>query len=146
MKHWDILLSNQVDKKTFINTLLLGESQGDLAVFNPLKGILYSDISIQKMIQEEYIHDSMEATAESHRNLRTFSSGERKKQFLKYCLNKNPDYIILDNPLDHLDQTSRSELKLAIEAISNSVRIIQLVNRSIDLLPFITNKALITDN
>lgn len=146
MKHWDILLSNQVDKKTFINTLLSGEIKGELAVFNTLKGILYSDISIQKLIEEEFIHDSMEATAEFHRNLRTFSSGERKKEFLKYCLKKNPDYIILDNPLDHLDQTSRIELKQAIETISSSVRIIQLVNRTIDLLPFISNKALIADN
>jgi len=146
MKHWDILLSNQVDKKTFINTLLSGEIQGDLAVFNTLKGILYSDISIQKLIEEEYIHDSMEATAEFHRNLRTFSSGERKKEFLKYCLKKNPDYIILDNPLDHLDQASRIELTKAIEAMSNSVLIVQLVNRKADLLPFIASKALIQNN
>jgi len=146
MKHWDILLSNQVDKKTFINTLLSGDIQGDLAVFNTLKGILYSDISIQKLIEEEYIHDSMEATAEFHRNLRTFSSGERKKEFLKYCLKKNPDYIILDNPLDHLDQASRIELTKAIEAMSNSVLIVQLVNRKADLLPFIASKALIQNN
>src|SRR6478735_6516171 len=146
MKHWDILLSNQVDKKTFINTLLSGEIQGELSVLNTLKGILYSDISIQKLIEEEFIHDSMEATAEFHRNLRTFSSGERKKEFLKYCLKKKPDYIILDNPMDHLDHASRIELTIAIEAISTSVRIIQLVNRTIDLLPFITNKALIADN
>ncbi|WP_281228555.1 ATP-binding cassette domain-containing protein [Flavobacterium aquiphilum] len=146
MKHWDILLSNQVDKKSFINTILSGNIQGDLAVFNPLKGILYSDISIQKLIEEEFIHESMEATAEFHRNLRTFSSGERKKEFLKYCLKKNPDYIILDNPLDHLDQASRIQLAKEIEVISNSVRIIQLVNRNIDLLPFITNKAHISDN
>lgn len=146
MKHWDILLSNQVDKKTFINTVLSGEIQGELSVFNSLKGILYSDISIQKLIEEEYQHESIEATAESNRNLRTFSSGERKKEFLKYCLKKNPDYIILDNPMDHLDHASRIELTVAIEAISSSVRIIQLVNRTADLLPFITNKALIADN
>lgn len=146
MKHWDILLSNQVDKKTFINTLLSGEIQGKLSVFNGLKGILYSDISIQKLIAEEYQYESIEATTESHRNLRTFSSGERKKEFLKYCLKKNPNYIILDNPMDHLDHASRIELTTAIEAISTSVKIIQLVNRTIDLLPFITNKALIENN
>ncbi|HEU4789574.1 MAG TPA: ATP-binding cassette domain-containing protein [Flavobacterium sp.] len=146
MKHWDILLSNQVDKKTFINTLLSGEIQGELSVFNTLKGILYSDISIQKLIEEEYQYESIEATAESNRNLRTFSSGERKKEFLKYCLKKNPDYIILDNPMDHLDHNSRIELAMAIEAISSSVRIIQLVNRTTDLFPFIANKAHISDN
>ncbi|MBW4360731.1 ATP-binding cassette domain-containing protein [Flavobacterium taihuense] len=146
MKHWDILLSNQVDKKTFIDTILSGEIQGELSVFNMLSGILYSDISIQKLIEEEYQHDSIKATKEPHRNLRSFSSGERKKEFLKYCLKQNPDYIILDNPLDHLDQNSRIEVTIAIENISNSVRIIQLVNRTADLLSFITNKAIIKDN
>ena len=146
MKNWDLLLSNQVDKKNFINTLLSGKIQGDLSVFNDFKGILFSDIAIQKLIEEEFRHDSIEATVEAKRNLRTFSSGERKKEFLKYCLKQNPDYIILDNPMDHLDQASRLELAAAIETISNSVRIIQLVNRSVDLLPFITNKAQIENN
>jgi ABC-type Mn2+/Zn2+ transport system ATPase subunit len=35
--------------------------------------------------------------------LRTFSSGERKKIYLN-CIKQNPEYIIVDNPLDHLDQ------------------------------------------
>ena len=146
MKHWDILLSNQVDKKTFINTLLAGEIQGELSVLNRLSGILYSDISIQKLIEEEFQYDSIEATKESHRNLRTFSSGERKKEFLKYCLQKKPDYIILDNPLDHLDHASRIELTTEIEILTKSVCIIQLVNRTADLLSFIPNKAIIKDN
>jgi len=146
MKHWDLLLSNQVDKKNFIDTLLSRKIQGKLSDFNNRKGILFSDISIQKLIEEEYIHDSIEATADFHRNLRTFSSGERKKEFLKYCLKQNPDYIILDNPMDHLDQVSRIELATAIKTISNSVRIIQLVNRTSDLLAFIPNKAQIENN
>lgn len=146
MKHWDLLLSNQVDKKNFIDNLLSGKIQGKLSDFNNQKGILFSDISIQKLIEEEYMHDAIEATADFHRNLRTFSSGERKKEFLKYCLKQNPDYIILDNPMDHLDQASRIALTAAIETISNSVRIIQLVNRTADLLAFIPNKAQIVNN
>jgi molybdate transport system ATP-binding protein len=146
MKHWDLLLSNQVDKKDFIENLLSGKIQGKLSIFNGLKGILFSDIAIQKLIEEEFRHDSIEATTDSNRNLRTFSSGERKKEFLKYCLKQNPDYIILDNPMDHLDQASRLELSTAIETISNSVWIIQLVNRTADLLPFISNKAQIEDD
>ncbi len=146
MKHWDILLTNQVDKKSFIDTLLSSRIEGKLSVFNNQKGILFSDIAIQKLIEEEYIHDSIEATADAHRNLRTFSSGERKKEFIKYCLRQNPDYIILDNPMDHLDIASRIELSAEIESISHSVGIIQLVNRTIDLLPFIVNKAQINDN
>lgn len=146
MNHWDLLLSNQVDKKTFIDRLLSENLEGELALFAPLKGILYSDISIQELIEEEFIHQSMEATAEYNRNLRTFSSGERKKEFLKYCLKKNPQYIILDNPMDHLDLKSRAELSKEIEELAKSVLIIQLVSRKIDLLPFIENKAYIEDN
>ncbi len=59
---------------------------------------------------------------------------------------QKPDYLIIDNPLDHLDQISRANLKNALEKISKSIRIIQLVNRSTDLLPFLSNKAHIRDN
>lgn len=144
--HWDILLSNQVDKNTFIETLLSGEGTGDLAPFKTLKGILFSDIAIQKFIEKENQYDTIEAAAESNRKLRTFSSGEQKKEFLRYCLNKNPDYIIFDNPFDHLDQASREALADSLEKFSTTVIIIQLVNRAADLLPFIQNKARIIDN
>jgi molybdate transport system ATP-binding protein len=144
--HWDILLSNQVDKNSFIETLLSGQGTGDLEPFKTLKGILFSDIAIQKFIEKENQYDTIEAAAESNRKLRTFSSGEQKKEFLRYCLNTNPDYIIFDNPFDHLDQASREALADSLEKFSTTVIIIQLVNRAADLLPFIQNKARIIDN
>ncbi|HQF48844.1 MAG TPA: ATP-binding cassette domain-containing protein, partial [Flavobacterium alvei] len=67
-------------------------------------------------------------------------------EFLKYCLNQNPDYIILDNPFDHLDQASRKTLADSLEELSESLGFIQLVNRTEDLLSFIENKAQITDD
>ncbi|MFV5685849.1 ATP-binding cassette domain-containing protein [Flavobacterium sp. GB2R13] len=144
--HWDILLSNQVNKKDFIETLISGEAKGELTAFNELKGMLFSDIAIEKFIEKEYQYDTVEAAPESNRKLRTFSSGEQKKEFLRYCINQNPDYIIFDNPFDHLDQSSRVTLLDSLEKLSASVRIIQLVNRTADLLPFIRNKAHIIDN
>ena len=144
--HWDILLSNQVNKKDFIEILISGEAKGELTAFNDLKGMLFSDIAIEKFIEKEYQYDTVEAAPESNRKLRTFSSGEQKKEFLRYCINQNPDYIIFDNPFDHLDQSSRVTLLDSLEKLSASVRIIQLVNRTADLLPFIKNKAKIIDN
>jgi molybdate transport system ATP-binding protein len=144
--HWNILLSNQVNKKVFIETLISGEAKGELTTFNDLKGILFSDISIEKFIEKENRYDSVEAATESNRKLRTFSSGEKKKEFLRYCVNQNPDYIIFDNPFDHLDQPSRVLLSDSLEKLSASVRIIQLVNRATDLLSFIQNKGHIVDN
>ena len=146
MQHWDILLSNLVNKKAFIDQLLSGEAKGELAVFNNQKGILFSDIAIEKFIEKEYQYDSVEASPESHRQLRTFSSGERKKEFLKYCINQKPDFIIFDNPFDHLDQASRVILAESLQDLSNIISIIQIVNRVVDVLQFVPNKAQIKDN
>ena len=146
ISHWDILLRNQVAKKEFINKILDGQAEGELEPFNTKRGILFSDLAIEHFIEKEYQYDSVEAAPETHRQLRTFSSGERKKAFLKFCINQNPDYIILDNPLDHLDQNSRKELHIQLEELAKNVALIQLVNRMTDLLPFITNKRQINDN
>ena len=145
-QHWDILLSNQVNKKKFIDTLLSGEAKEQLAVFNNQRGILFSDISIEKFIEREYQYQSVEASPESHRQLRTFSSGERKKEFLKYCIAQNPDFIIFDNPFDHLDKASRVELALSLQKLTNTISIIQLINRTVDLMDFVPNKVQIKDN
>lgn len=141
---WNILLSDLVDKNQFIKTVLSGKSIGELAVYNDLKGILFSDITIQQFIEREEQYDTLQAA--SDRKLRTFSAGEQKKEFLKYCIGQKPDYIILDNPFDHLDQASRKILSDSIEELSKSLGLIQLVNRSEDLLFFIENKAQITDD
>ncbi|WP_417941551.1 ATP-binding cassette domain-containing protein [Flavobacterium sp. RS13.1] len=145
-QHWDILLTNQVNKKKFIDTLLSGEAKEELAVFNNQKGILFSDISIEKFIEREYQYESVEASPESHRQLRTFSSGERKKEFLKYCISQKPDFIIFDNPFDHLDQASRLALAISLEKLTDTISIIQLVNRTVDLMDFVLNKVQIKDN
>lgn len=146
LTHWDILLSNQVAKKDFIASLINHEAKEDLAPFNSKKGILFSDLAIEKFIEKEYQYDSVEAAPETQRKLRTFSSGERKKAFLKYCINQQPDFIILDNPLDHLDHSSRKELGIQLETLAQKTVLIQLINRLDDVLPFITNKRQIIDN
>ncbi|KRD58210.1 ABC transporter [Flavobacterium sp. Root935] len=146
MQHWDILLSNQVNKKAFIDNILNGEAKGELAVFNNQKGILFSDIAIEKFIEKEFQYDSVEASKTSNRQLRTFSSGERKKEFLRYCIEQKPDFIIFDNPFDHLDQPSRVILADSLKDLTTEIAIIQILNRTVDVLDFVPNKALIRDN
>ena len=146
IKHWDILLRNQVAKKEFINKILNGHADGELEHFNTKKGILFSDLAIEHFIEKEYQYDSVEAAPETSRQLRTFSSGERKKAFLKYCINQNPDFIILDNLMDHLDLHSRKVLHIQLEELGKNITLIQIINRSTDLLPFISNKRQINDN
>lgn len=145
-EHWDILLSNQVDKKVFIETILSGNSIGKLSPFNTKSGILFSDIAIANFIKKEYQYDSIVASPENTRKLSSFSSGERKKIFLKYCIQQQPDFIILDNPLDHLDINSRKLITIALEELSQKVQLIQIVNRNTDLHSFILNKGQVLNN
>ncbi|MFL9829496.1 ATP-binding cassette domain-containing protein [Flavobacterium sp. ST-87] len=143
--HWNILLSNQINKKEFIETILSGNATGELAPFNTLKGILYSDLAIDHFIQKEFQYLEL-TTVDSGRKLSTFSSGQRKKKFLQYCMDQKPDYIIFDNPMDHLDQASRAELSKSLEEMASKIKIIQLINRSADVLPFISNNRQINSN
>ena len=136
--HWNILLSNQINKKEFIENILSGNAKEELTPFNTLKGILFSDIAIDQFIQKEFQYIELTAI-DSNRKLSTFSSGQRKKKFLQYCIDQKPDFIIFDNPMDHLDQASRVELAKALEEMASHITIIQLINRSADLLPFISN-------
>ncbi len=144
--HWNLLLSDIVDKNQLIETLLSENNSGEFVAFNPLKGILFSDSTIQQFIEKEDQYDICEASStRKNRKLRTFSAGEQKKEFLIYCLNQKKDYIILDNPFDHLDQASRKILLHSLEKLSATLSLIQLVNRTEDLLPFIKNSRRITD-
>ncbi len=136
--HWNILLSNQINKKEFIENILSGNAKEELTPFNTLKGILFSDIAIDQFIQKEFQYIELTAI-DSNRKLSTFSSGQRKKKFLQYCIDQKPDFIIFDNPMDHLDQASRVELAKALEEMASHITIIQLINRAADLLPFISN-------
>jgi molybdate transport system ATP-binding protein len=145
-EHWDILLSNQVDKKVFIETILSGKSIGKLSAFNTKNGILFSDIAIDNFIKKEHQYDSIAVSPETTRKLSTFSSGERKKVFLNYCIKQQPDFIILDNPLDHLDINSRKSITIALEELSRKTQLIQIVNRHADLHSFIPNKMQVLSN
>lgn len=145
ISHLNIIISDLANKNQFIDAVLTGEMTGELSEYNNQKGLLFSDITIQKFIEKEDQYDICEAASpELNRKLRTFSAGEQKKEFLNYCLKQNPDYLILNNPFDHLDQASRINLALALEQLSNKIGIIQLINRTEDCLDFIPNKVQVT--
>ena len=144
--HFEILVSNTVKKTIFINTILSSQSTGALAVFNGYNGVLFSDLTIAEFIEKEHRHDSIEMSNSEKRQLQTFSSGERRKVLLTYCLAQKPDYIIFDNPFDHLDLQSRTDLSHQLMELSKSISIIQLSSREESLLPFITKKGYVYDH
>lgn len=141
-----ILIKNNVDKKTFIARILSKNAPSKLQHYNNLKGLLFSDIAIEKFIEEEYRYDIVKVATSSNKKLSNFSTGERRKVFLKYCLSQQPDFILFDSILDHLDSASQIELAKNIEKISTNIQIIQLANSTNDILSFIKTKYEIADN
>jgi molybdate transport system ATP-binding protein len=137
--HWNLLLSNQVDKKKFVKSFLSQDAPTELSFLNSLKGVLFSDLAIKEFIKKEYQYDSITYGLIRSRKFNTLSSGEQKTAYLHYCLAQNPDYIVFDNPLDHLDQNTRLALIETLKKLATTTIIIQIVNRKADLLPFITN-------
>ena len=137
--HWNLLLSNQVDKKKFIKSILSQDAPTELSFLNSLKGVLFSDLAIKEFIKKEYQYDPVDCSLIRSRKFNTLSSGEQKTAYLQYCLAQNPDYIVFDNPLDHLDQNARLALIETLKKLATTTIIIQIVNRKADLLPFIIN-------
>lgn len=137
--HWAVFISKNANKDLFIQQLLDKKIEGELAVFNDQSPMLLSDIAIIELINEEEIHERVEVDKANNKRLRSMSGGEQKKALLAYCLSTNPDFIILDNPFDNLDIASQQSLGGLLQAAAEQVSIIQVINRTTDVLPFITN-------
>ncbi|WP_405571895.1 ATP-binding cassette domain-containing protein [Winogradskyella sp. Asnod2-B02-A] len=103
------------------------------------KGVLFSNTTLEKYIQEEEKHDNFELTSGKNRSLRTLSTGEQKKALLAYLLQQKPDFIVLNNPYETLDKSSVSALKQQLIALSNDMPIVFIFNRQDDVLPVMTH-------
>lgn len=139
LNHYAIFLSNQSDKNAISEQLLSKNLSGVLANFNEIDGVLFSKISINEILEEEDRHGFTEVTKSFNRSLKSMSSGEQKRVFFQYLLAQKFDFMILDNPFDNLDITTRESLKIMLYEAAEKTIFIQLVHRERDLLPFIEN-------
>ncbi|WP_372650689.1 ATP-binding cassette domain-containing protein [Draconibacterium sp.] len=130
---------------TFIKQLLKGECSEHFPELKGKTGVLFSNTTLAKFIEEEFRHDNFELTKSYGRSIRTLSSGEQKKALLEYLMDKQPGFIILDNPFDALDVASVKHLKERLENIAGQMTVIQVFKRKSDLLPFIKH-AMRVDN
>jgi len=137
VNHWAVFLSNNADKSSFIDLLLKGKAPLLLQEFNGLKGALFSTITLAQFIEEEDKHEGWLISGSYNRGIRTLSSGEQKKALIEYLLSSQPNFIILDNPLDNLDIANQALLIETLTHFSDNTSYIQLINRQRDLLPFI---------
>lgn len=136
-KHWAIFINNSSNKGHLISLILNENPPKSFEGLKGLKGSLFSQLALEKFMDEEDRHGNRVITGNIRQALKTMSSGERKKALLRHIRQGKPDYIILDNPFDNLDVDSQAVLKKELQNISNDISLVQLISRKGDLLTFI---------
>jgi molybdate transport system ATP-binding protein len=69
------------------------------------------------LLKRIYQYDIDETSLEISRKLRTFHLVKEKNLF-RLLYQTNPEYIIVDNPLDHLDQESRKTITITLQQLA----------------------------
>ncbi|MGL1933659.1 MAG: ATP-binding cassette domain-containing protein [Fibrobacterales bacterium] len=108
-------------------------------------GAYFSNTTLEHCIENEALYDQFTLTGSSKRSVLTYSSGERKKALLNHLLSKSPNYLIAENPFDALDQESVTELTNRLIELSHTIPIIQIFNRTSELLPIITHSIVVSE-
>lgn len=145
-RHWALYGSGLSMEADFISKILKGDPPPPFQALKNKTGALFSSFTLNQFIKEEAVHDKFMLAKDTHRSIRTFSSGEQKKALLNFLLSKNPEFLILDNVYDMLDQASQAYLLSKLEALSHKLSIIQIFRRLDDVLPFIQTVLRIQDN
>ena len=101
------------------------------------KMVLFSEQTLRKMIEEESKRDTSVIIQREGQSLRSMSSGERKVALLNYLISLNPKYLYVENFYENLDPKNRVKLENIIFKASKNTKIIQLVHKEKELLPFI---------
>lgn len=146
IQHYAIDIADECNYNFVIENLLNGNLLQHHIALPKAAGALYSHITINKIIEEELLHDHFEITTATNTSLKSMSSGEQKKALLQYLINKKPGFIVVDNVLDNLDAAAQDDMLSSLKEIAADVLIIQIINRRKDILPFIEKVFTIKNN
>ena len=127
IEHYAFYLSNNENKQDLISQILEGELISDI---DPKLGKIFSEISLDKFIEEEKTHGHYDVISEGiKRSLQKYSEGEKRKALLSYIISKKSKFVIVDNILDNLDVNSQTEIIKTLTDLSIDTQIIQIANR-----------------
>ncbi|MGB5944273.1 MAG: ATP-binding cassette domain-containing protein [Leeuwenhoekiella sp.] len=144
MNHFAINTAKTPISETHLRQLQSGHITDDIIWEG--KGLLFSELEVQRYLDEEYRHDEFVITSGGEDKLQTKSSGERKKALLEYQLKQNPDLLILDNPFDMLDQETVKTFRAKLRELADTVNLVLIYRQLRDLLGFIDHLLIIDDS
>lgn len=134
MHHIGIYLSNAVDKDFIINSILSNEFIREYTDLSALRGEVYSNITINKIIDEEIRHDRVSVFTRENPTLLSMSSGQQRRALLTYLITQKPEYIILDDIYSSIDKDTRQFIVECLHQIVQTTLFIQLFYRKEDVL------------
>jgi len=144
--HCGIYIAGQVNKDKLVQEIYTGSLAIPGHHLQNIKGALYSNLTINNFIKEELIHEHFDVATENKVSLVTSSGGQQKKALLNYLLDTKPQYIVIDGVFDNLDIASQEQIVTTLKNISSGVKIIQILNRKKDMLPFISEVFAVKNN
>jgi len=138
MNHLGIYLSNTADKNAIINGIFSNEFLKNTIDLSIMRGELFSTITINKVIEEELLHDKFVISTRENATLQSMSDGQRRKALLTYLIEKKPDYVVLDDLFGSIDNETLQFVLSKLNQIESATLLIQLFFRKQDVLPFIS--------
>jgi molybdate transport system ATP-binding protein len=141
LPHTAIYTDNRSGKAALCRELLQGTPPPELRFLAGRRGEWFSNARMASFLEEEARHGQAGLNTPTQRSLATLSSGERKKALLQHLLAASPEFLIVDNPFDHLDRHFQKELLELLQSLSEKILVIQFLSRHGDLLPFIRQRA-----
>jgi molybdate transport system ATP-binding protein len=145
MKHIGIYLHNNSNKKQIIDAIFKNQFLPSLFFFQGT-GLLYADSTIELIIDEERRHDKYPITTATNNSMSSMSSGEQKKALLQYLINQPADYLIIDDWNGNIDTSSISLMHEMLTEAAQKMQVIQLFYRRQDVLPFIEEIVVMSEN
>ena len=135
-KHVALYISNKDDKYKLIERIVSGQFILD---FSHLNGVIFSEKTLSKFIDEEIRHGNFSVVTRTKNSLLNSSEGERKKALLNHLISQNPEYIIVDNVYGNLDVYAQKEIEKTLTHLSLKIPIVQITKRKKEVLSFIDN-------
>ena len=135
--HCAIYLKSSDDKKLLIQQLQNGSLGAEFGLQLSGRGALYSVLTLEQFLAEEYRHGRDDLTAGQPQALASLSEGEQKRLLLEYLLAAKPDYLILDNLFDSLDLAGQQLIEQQLQQLQHQIPLVQLLSRRRDKLAFI---------
>ena len=144
--HIGLYLSNTSNKKYIIAEIISNRFLSEYIDLSPLQGVLYSTITIERLVKEELRHDHFLIQTGENVSLQSMSSGQQKKALLSHLIARQPQYMVLDDVYSNIDHETQQSISNQLNDLSETILFIQLFFRKRDLLPCIDTVYSIDEN